>query len=263
MQQILVAFDGFVPVVTTLLLIAGAVGCGSALFRGYSTEPFVMREPMIDGALAYSVLVVGYLVFTPQVPTLEPFRPDIGNDVTEALTAAPGDSQPWLQLVGNLVLLLPLSVLVPQRLPWFDNVAKIALGGLLCSATIEAIQFIAISGRVCSADDVVCNSVGATLGGMLVRLPFWISPTSRPQHRTTGQSDPTVWLLIARIEHERQCYKAAAWSRQSLPRRRPSLPQQPVLTKRPALAGQEVFRQPPGLVGGPAPRALVGQQRTR
>lgn len=260
-QQILVAFDGFVPVVTTLLLIAVAVGFGSGLLRGYSTEPFVMRQPLIDGALAYSVLVVGYLVFTPQVPTLEPFRPDIGNDVSEALAAAPGDSQPWLQLAGNLVLLLPLSVLVPQRVPWFDNLAKIALGGLVCSSSIEAIQFAAISGRVCSTDDIVCNTVGAVLGGMLVRLPCWISPTSRPQHRPTGDSDPTVWLLIARVEHERQCRQAAAQSRQSLPRRRPVLPQQPVFTKRPALAGQDAFHQPPRLVGPPQQRRPL--QRTR
>ncbi|MEB3365871.1 VanZ family protein [Saccharopolyspora mangrovi] len=252
---------------TTLLLIAVAVGFGSGVLRGYSTESFVMREPLIDGALAYSVLVVGYLVFTPQVPTLEPFRPDIGNDVSQALAAAPGDSQPWLQLAGNLVLLLPLSVLVPQRLPWFDNLAKIALGGLLCSAAIEAIQFVAISGRVCSTDDIVCNTVGATLGGMLVRLPYWISPANRPQHRTTGEGDPTVWLLIARIEHERQCYQAAAQSRRSLPRRRPVVPQQPVFSKRPALAGPEVFHHAP-LARPPMNRQpqrppLVGQQRTR
>lgn len=259
------AFDGFVPVVTALLLIAVAVGFGSGVLRGCSTEPFVMREPLIDAALAYSVLVVGYLVFTPQVPTLEPFRPDIGNDVTQALAAAPGDSQPWLQLAGNLVLLLPLSVLLPQRLPWLDNVAKIALAGLLCSATIEAIQFVAISGRVCSTDDIVCNTVGATLGGMLVRLPYWISPANRPQHRPTGEGDPTVWLLIARIEHERQCFQAAAQSRRSLPRRRPVLPQHPVFTKRAALAGQEVFHRAPRpqLARQPRRRPLVGQQHTR
>ncbi|WP_406692516.1 VanZ family protein [Saccharopolyspora sp. ID03-671] len=258
---------------TTLLLVALAVGCGSGVFRGYSTEPFVMREPLIDGALAYSILVVGYLVFTPQVPTLEPFRPEIGNDVTEALSAAPGDSQPWLQLAGNLVLLLPLSVLVPQRLPWFDSVAKIAVGGMLCSASIEAIQFVAISGRVCSADDVVCNTIGAVLGGMIVRLPYWISPANRPQHRPTGEGDPTVWLLIARIEHERQCYQAAAQSRRSLPRRRPVVPQQPVLAKRPVLAGHDVFhparaalpqRGPLGHQRTvPQQRPLVGQQNAR
>ncbi|WP_245775676.1 VanZ family protein [Saccharopolyspora flava] len=248
---------------TTLLLVALAVGCGSGVLRGYSTEPFVMREPLIDGALAYSILVVGYLVFTPQVPTLEPFRPEIGNDVAEALTAAPGNTEPWLQLAGNLVLLLPLSVLVPQRVPWFDSVAKIAVGGMLCSASIEAVQFVAISGRVCSADDVVCNTIGAVLGGMLVRLPYWISPANRPQHRPTGEGDPTVWLLIARIEHERQCHQAAAQSRRSLPRRRPVVPAQPVLTKRAAPVGHPVLHAAPQRVPQPLPqRAPLGHQRT-
>ncbi|GAA0539105.1 hypothetical protein GCM10011581_06240 [Saccharopolyspora subtropica] len=221
MQQILVAFDGFAPVVTILLPVALLVGAGSAAVRRWAPARSA-RDPLIDAALVHSVLCVGYLVFTPQRPAAERVHPDLGKDVSMALTADPGDSLPWLQLLGNLVLLLPLGVLVPQRVRWFDNIGKIALGGLVLAASIELVQFLAITGRVASTDDVVCNTIGATVGGLLLRVPRWIAAaTSRPQHSATGDGDQTVWLLIARIEQERQrCQQA------------------PPVRRRPRLSGQ-------------------------
>lgn len=196
-QQALVAFDGFMPVVTVLLPLSVAVGTASAVARRGS-DP---REPLLDAALAYSLLCVGYLVFLPQPPAAEPVRPSLGKDVAMALTAGPGDLAPWVQLVGNVLLLLPLAVLVPQRLPWFDSVVKIAFGGLLLSVSIELTQFLAIPGRVAATDDVVCNTIGAAVGGILVRLPHWLG--SRPQHSAHGRAGQTVWTLIAKIEQER------------------------------------------------------------
>ncbi|MER5391502.1 VanZ family protein [Saccharopolyspora sp. NPDC002686] len=198
MQQVLVAFGGFAPVVTILLPLSVVVAVASAVVRSGS-DP---REPLLDGALAYSVLTVGYLVFLPQPPPpADPVRPSLGNDVSMALTAGPGDLLPWVQLAGNLVLLLPLAVLVPQRVPWFDSVVKIAFFGLLLSVSIELVQFLGIPGRVAATDDVVCNTIGATVGALLVRLPHWLG--SRPQHSASGRAGQTVWTLIAKIEQER------------------------------------------------------------
>lgn len=214
-QQILVAFDGFVPVVTVLLPVAVAAALGSALVRNYLTERSVRWGPLIDGVLVLSVLCVAYLVFTPQRPAAEPVRPDLGKDVSMALAADPGDSLPWVQLVGNLVLLLPLGVLVPQRVRWFDSIVKIAFGGLVLACSIELVQFLAVTGRVASTDDVVCNTIGATVGGILVRAPSWIAAATpgRPQHSATGRNDQTVWLLIAKVERERQRELAAPFRR--------------------------------------------------
>ncbi|MCI2420292.1 VanZ family protein [Saccharopolyspora sp. K220] len=227
-QQILVAFDGFVPAVTILFPIAVMAGVGSAAVRKYSATRFAPREPLIDGALVYAALCIGYLVFTPQPPAAERFRPDLGKDVSMALAANPGDSLPWVQLAGNLVLLLPLGVLVPQRVLWFDNIGKIALGGLAVAASIELIQFLAITGRVASTDDVVCNTIGATVGGLVVRMPRWLAaaPVGRPQHSATGYNDQTVWLLIDKIERERQRYRATPIRRRVRPARRPVLSEQ-------------------------------------
>jgi hypothetical protein len=241
-QQILVAFDGFVPAVALLLLVAIAAGGVSAFARGYSTAPIGLREPFVDGALVYSVLCVGYLVFTPQLPPPETVQPGLGDDVEAALTAAPCDSEPWIQLGGNLVLLLPLALLVPQRLEWFDNIGKIALGGLATSTLIELVQFLAISGRVASTDDITCNTVGATIGGVLVQVPQWFSPAARAQHRSTGANDRTVWLLIEKIEQERHAHQRT----RGLPRRRPMPVHQDFFAHRP-----ETFHQPPRMRGHP------------
>lgn len=192
------AFDGFVPVVTVLLPISVAVGIGSAVLRR-GCDP---REPVLDGALVCSLLCVGFLVFMPQPPAVEPVRTDLGRDVSMALTAGPGDLLPWLQLVGNVLLLVPLAVLVPQRMPWFDSVVKVAFAGLLLSVSIELTQFLVVPGRVAATDDVVCNTLGAAVGGILARMPHWLG--SRPQHSATGRSEHTVWALIAKVEQERR-----------------------------------------------------------
>lgn len=204
MQQILVAIDGFFPGLALLLLAALGAGAASAFARRCSTEPRGLREAFVDGALVYSVLAVGYLVLTPQAPPPDPVSAQLGSDVRTALTAGPGDPDPWIQLGGNLVLLLPLGMLAPKRVDWLDNLGKIALGGMTSSALIELIQFLVVSGRVASTDDIACNTVGATIGGLLVKLPEWLSPAARAQHRSTGDGDRTVWLLIEKIEQERR-----------------------------------------------------------
>lgn len=227
-QQILVAFDGFAPAVTILFPVAVVAGVGSAVVRrNFSTTRPATGEPLIDGALVFSVLCIGYLVFTPQRTAAERLHPDLGKDVSLALAADPGDSLPWVQLAGNLVLLLPLGVLVPQRVKWFDGIGKIALGGFAVASAIELIQFMAIAGRVASTDDIVCNTIGATVGGLLIRMPRWIAAatTGRPQHSATGRDDQTVWLLIEKLEHERQRYRAAP-VRRVQPERRPLLSEQ-------------------------------------
>ncbi|WP_093160986.1 VanZ family protein [Saccharopolyspora antimicrobica] len=208
MQQVLVAFDGFAPVVTVLLPLSLAVGLGSAVARAVARSGPDPREPLLDGALAYSALCVGYLVFLPQPPAAEPVRPSLGKDVSMALTAGPGDVLPWVQLAGNVLLLVPLAVLAPQRLPWFDSVVKIAFAGLLLSVSIELIQFLAVPGRVAATDDVVCNTIGAAVGGILARLPHWVG--SRPQHSASGRAGETVWVLIAKVEQERECSASSA-----------------------------------------------------
>ena len=123
--------------------------------------------------LLHSAFAVGHLVAAPQ-----PGRPGgavrlvPGTDLGVALQAAPGDLLPWLQLVGNLLLLAPFGALVPVRLAAFASWSRIASGALLLTCGIEFLQWTVLTGRVVSADDVLLNATGALLGALLSR-PWW------------------------------------------------------------------------------------------
>ncbi|QUH05923.1 VanZ family protein [Saccharopolyspora erythraea] len=92
-----------------------------------------------------------------------------GTDLGVAVQAAPGDIEPWLQLLGNLLLLLPLGALLPLRLAAVDTCAKAALVVLAATCCIELVQYALLTGRVVSADDVLLNTAGGLAGALLSR----------------------------------------------------------------------------------------------
>lgn len=207
MQQIILAFDGFIPAFTVLFPSAVLVAALSGTVRSNrlrSVSP--LRDPLIDALLVFAVLLTGFLVFYPQPEIPDQLKMEVGDDLYTALTAGTGNSEPWVQLAGNLVLLVPVAVLVPLRVRWFDGLGKIVIGGLLTALVIETVQFFAIAGRVASTDDVVLNTLGATLGGVLVCTSWWSGhePLPGPSHRPAEpESTQTVWRIIEKIEDER------------------------------------------------------------
>ncbi|MCA1190143.1 VanZ family protein, partial [Saccharopolyspora sp. 6T] len=149
MYQLFMAFDGFVPALTVLFPLAVLVAAVSGTVRSNrlrSVSP--LHDPLIDALLVFAVLFTGYLVFYPQPEIADRVEMELGNDLYTALRAAPGDIRPWVQLGGNLMLLIPMATLVPLRVRWFDGFGKIVIGGLLTALTIETIQFFCIPGRV-------------------------------------------------------------------------------------------------------------------
>ncbi|MBE9376053.1 VanZ family protein [Saccharopolyspora sp. HNM0983] len=203
MDQMLVAFDGFAPIVTVMLPAGLAVAVASAVLRGSAGLRVDPVDPAVDGGLAFAALSVCFLVFKPQPSPPGSVGPDFGTDFGTAIAAASGDLMPWVQLMGNVVLLLPLAALIPHRVGWFDHVAKIALGGLALTCVIETTQFFLIPGRVASADDVLLNTIGAALGGLLAGVPSRISTAIQPGRHAGGPADRTVPYLLARVESER------------------------------------------------------------
>lgn len=71
-------------------------------------------------------------------------------------------------LLGNLVLLLPLSVFLPMLWSKFRCFKKTILTGVTVSLTIELVQlmfsFFGISGRIADIDDLILNSIGVLIG---------------------------------------------------------------------------------------------------
>jgi glycopeptide antibiotics resistance protein len=73
-----------------------------------------------------------------------------------------------VQLVGNLLLLLPLGALLPVALPG-ARLRDAVLVALAVSLTIELVQWRVAAGRMADVDDVWLNTVGAALGWLTSR----------------------------------------------------------------------------------------------
>lgn len=206
MHQLLLSFNGFVPTALVLFPVAVLVAVVSVALRSrLRAVPFIVRDPLIDALLVYSTLVTAYLVLSPQAGVVEPLALNPGNDITIALAAHPGDARPWIQLLGNVLLLLPLGALVPFRIAWLDKPFKVALAGMFVSCVVECLQFATVAGRVASTDDVALNTLGALAGGLLTRGPWWQrDPGVGPAHSGVGEGRYPVWWLIAEVEEERR-----------------------------------------------------------
>ena len=104
--------------------------------------------------------------------TLEPIEPPLGLIVvpnlvplrTIAIYFANLDSPFWIrQLVGNLLLLLPLGLLGPIAFPALNGWIRVFLVALAFSLAIEVAQ-LWIPNRMADVDDVLLNVAGAMLG---------------------------------------------------------------------------------------------------
>lgn len=213
MHQLFVVFDGFAPAVTVLFPAAVLMGGVSMTLRSHLWRTVsTWHDPLIDALLVYFVLAAAYLVLTPQPHIEGRVQVFPGGDLWMALRAAPGDAQPWVQLAGNLLLLLPLGALVPLRVAWFDKLSKVTLGGMVAASAIEVIQLLCVGGRVASTDDVVLNTTGVVIGGLLVRGPWWeglpvqgsgvVVRATGPQHSVAEPGSHSVWGLKKKLEEE-------------------------------------------------------------
>lgn len=81
------------------------------------------------------------------------------NNLTLFRTVAREDTR---QFLGNLMLLAPLAVLLPATHPWFTPLRTVATA-FATSVTIEILQATAIAARAGDIDDVLLNTLGATL----------------------------------------------------------------------------------------------------
>ncbi len=73
-----------------------------------------------------------------------------------------------LQLVGNVVLLVPLAALAVLRWPALSEPTRLVAASISMGAGIELLQWFLPLGRVVSPLDAVLNAVGAAVTGLLV-----------------------------------------------------------------------------------------------
>ncbi|GAA2799830.1 VanZ family protein [Saccharopolyspora taberi] len=163
------AFGGVAETAFSLFLLAVVFLGAAVLVRVRRLElSSAMRLSVVDAALVFSMLLVVHLVCVPQ-PDVSRTRLRLmpGTDLGVAVHAAPGDLGPWLQLLGNLLLLLPLGALLPLRVLPLRTCGHVALAVLAVTCVIELFQYLFLAGRVVSADDVLLNTAGGLLGAFL------------------------------------------------------------------------------------------------
>jgi glycopeptide antibiotics resistance protein len=80
------------------------------------------------------------------------------------------------QVVGNVLLFVPLGVLLPLTAARFRTFRSVFVAGLLLSVSIEGIQLGLLLGRLMNRaadiDDVILNTIGAALGYAIWALLF-------------------------------------------------------------------------------------------
>ncbi|MGH2393747.1 MAG: VanZ family protein [Candidatus Limnocylindria bacterium] len=117
-------------------------------------------------------LVLGVWLAGGLVVTLQPAHPAPGQTVehnfiplrTIGIYLANLDSPFWVgQMVGNLLLLLPVGLLGPVVLSWMDRWLRVLVASLALSTAIELAQ-LGIPDRSAEVDDVLLNVAGAIFG---------------------------------------------------------------------------------------------------
>jgi glycopeptide antibiotics resistance protein len=134
-----------------------------------------MHKPWLPAfaLLAYSALVIKLLVFKIELLRIGHLRfrfaPHIGEpnyvpfkSILFSLRGEPSWSIAILNLVGNVVLLVPFGLLLPfvfRNLPWPASVAL----GIAFGLAIEALE-VGFHLGIFDIDDVILNSLGVVIG---------------------------------------------------------------------------------------------------
>lgn len=74
-----------------------------------------------------------------------------------------------INLVGNIVMFVPLGLLLPRVWPCFRSAWKFVLAVTLLICLVEVIQLFTLVGS-CDVDDLMLNVVGAEIGFLIVQL---------------------------------------------------------------------------------------------
>lgn len=131
------------------------------------------RQRFYLGILLLYAVVVGVITLKPAAPsdalpaTWIPLL-QIWRIVTNAETSVYADIG---QVVGNIVLFVPLGWLLPMISARLRTPARAVAMAAACSIVIELTQLFALRGRSPATDDVLLNTFGALVGAIMFFAP--------------------------------------------------------------------------------------------
>ena len=77
-----------------------------------------------------------------------------------------------VNILGNLVLLMPWGFLAPLVIRKLNNIKRVAISGFLISFTAEAIQYYFSLG-IADVDDLIYNTIGVIVGYYLLQVTLY------------------------------------------------------------------------------------------
>ncbi|MEV4142989.1 VanZ family protein [Amycolatopsis sp. NPDC049691] len=201
MEALLRAFWGMIPI-SAIALPYALLGWPLLAARRRRRLParFATATAGVDCAAALLAFLVLCLVVMPVGGSSESTLDLVpGSDITAAFA---DDGSLW-QVTGNVLLLCPLGALLPLRIRRLRTLLRVALAALLASVLVEGTQYLIHCGRVTSADDVLLNTTGATLGAALSRRGWRAlepppPPVAVPAQRRRICESPTLRLRVPR-----------------------------------------------------------------
>jgi glycopeptide antibiotics resistance protein len=71
-------------------------------------------------------------------------------------------------LIGNILLFIPIGILVPLAVPWSNKWYRVLLVGFFMSLIVEVVQLLTARGYF-DFDDIVLNCIGTQVGYGILR----------------------------------------------------------------------------------------------
>ncbi len=173
---------GRVNGILTLLVLAGVVA-GAALVLAALLPAGSRLRPAAAVALVPALALVAAITLTPTGYA----------DAAVNLDPGAGLTAPWrsgvsaVNILGNLLLFVPVGVLLPACLPWLRRAVPLALAAAAGSVLIEITQYALVPGRASDVNDVLLNTAGALAGLAALRAVHGrhdraATPARRPTH---------------------------------------------------------------------------------
>ena len=152
----------------TLLFLATVVA-GAALWTAAAVR--TLPRGTLSAALGVTALGVVLLTLLPTGSRTASVNLDPGAGI-----AAPWESPTALvNILGNLLLFVPLGVLLPARFRALRPVWTLVPAAAAVSVLIELVQYAYVPGRATDIDDVLVNTAGAFAGLLAYRLVAAVS----------------------------------------------------------------------------------------
>ena len=190
MRGLLSQFGFNLALAAAVVVLSGAAASIVAVRRGREDQP---RWPAVARVLTAGA--VPLIVVTTALPDGWPIRWGPGGDLV--LEPGTGGLRTWatdlsefpqtlasILLVANVALYMPLAFFAV--IGWGGRYrARILLGCLALSLTVELVQYVGLEG-VAATDDVLLNMLGAVSGYLLGTLALRLAPVDRSVRPRSG-----------------------------------------------------------------------------